>query len=201
MKTQIRRGIFETNSSSEHSLTIMPHDKFLDWQTGKCLARVKCENEADNCWGNFWSRMKVLEFTYDFEQAMKDHEGTVRKYVNSNRKQQEEWKEKCLTRKKLLDRKLTSEELEKLSDAEYSEYEDKLYEDECYEFDEENYNYWKNRLDNTTVDNYVKEVGITDKFWFTYEEFMNDLKEDCLSPFEHFTVEDNIHIIGKYFHS
>ena len=34
-----------------------------------------------------------------------------------------------------------------------------------------------------------------------YEDFMNDLKEDCQSPFEHFNAEDNIHIIGKYFHS
>lgn len=151
--------------------------------------------------GNFWSRMEVLEFTNDIEQAKKDNEETVRKYVNKAIKQQEDWKEKCLSHKKLLDRKLTSEELEKLSDKEYDEYEDKLYEDECYEFDEENYNYWKNRYENTTVDNYVKEVGITSKFWFTYEDFMNDLKIDCQSPFEHIDIEDNIHIIGKYYHS
>ena len=32
---QIRRGVFETNSSSTHSLTICTEDQFNDWKAGK----------------------------------------------------------------------------------------------------------------------------------------------------------------------
>ena len=201
MKTQIRRGIFETNSSSEHSLTVMDRDMFTKWKNGEVLARVTIDQEDKNCWGNFWSRMTVLEFTDDLDQAKKDNERTVKLYIKKARQQQDDWKDKCLSRKKLVEKRLTQEELEQLSDEEYREYEDKLYEDECYEFDEENYNYWKNKYESTTVDNYVDEIGITDNFWFTYEQFMTDLKTDCQSPFEHDDPTHNIHIIGKYFHS
>lgn len=34
---QIRRGVFETNSSSTHSLTICTEDQFNDWKDGKLL--------------------------------------------------------------------------------------------------------------------------------------------------------------------
>ena len=37
MKRQIRRGVFETNSSSTHSLTICPEEQFEDWKRGKLL--------------------------------------------------------------------------------------------------------------------------------------------------------------------
>lgn len=201
MKIQIRRGIFETNSSSEHSLTVMPEDKYLRWRLGKLLARVAYKHEDEHCWGNFWSRMTSLEFTDDFEQAKKDNEKLVKDYIENERKEQEDWKNECLNHKKLIDKKLTYEELEKLSDKEQDEYEDKLYEDNMYEFDEENYNYWKDRIENTTIDNYIEQVGLTSKFWFTYDEFMKDLKIDCASPFEHIDTINNIHIIGKYFHS
>lgn len=201
MKTQIRRGIFETNSSSEHSLTVMPHDKFLDWKLGKLLARVKFNNEADNCWGNFWSKMKVLEFTDNFEQAEEDNKKFLFNYKTKNLKELEEWKEKCLNHKKLIDRKLTQEEIEKLSEKEYNEYEDKLYEDECYKFDQEEYNYWLERYNEIHLDNMIEEIGVVSGIWFTYDQFIEDLKIDCQSPFEHTDIDDNIHIIGKYFHS
>ena len=201
MKIQIRRGVFETNSSNEHSLTVMPHDKFLDWKLGKLLARVKYKNDADNCWGNFWSRMNVLEFTDNFEQAKEDNEKVVKLYKERETQEQEDWKQKCLSHKKLVDKILTPEEFEKLSDKEQEEYEDNIYEDRCYQFDEEDYNYWKDRIENMTADNFIEEVGLCSGYWFTYEQFMEDLKIDCYSPFEHDDIDDNIHIIGKYFHS
>lgn len=37
MKRQIRRGVFETNSSSVHSLTICDADTFKKWENGELL--------------------------------------------------------------------------------------------------------------------------------------------------------------------
>lgn len=33
----IRKDVFETNSSSTHSLTIVDSDKYRDWVSGKCF--------------------------------------------------------------------------------------------------------------------------------------------------------------------
>lgn len=35
MKVQIRRGLFETNSSSVHSITIVPESEIDKWREGK----------------------------------------------------------------------------------------------------------------------------------------------------------------------
>ena len=40
MKRQIRRGVFETNSSSTHSLTMCTEAQFDDWKNGKLLYDV-----------------------------------------------------------------------------------------------------------------------------------------------------------------
>ena len=37
MKRQIRRGVFETNSSSTHSITMCSQSQFNDWKAGKVL--------------------------------------------------------------------------------------------------------------------------------------------------------------------
>ena len=37
MKRQIRRGVFETNSSSTHSLTICTEEEFNKWKNGELL--------------------------------------------------------------------------------------------------------------------------------------------------------------------
>lgn len=37
MKRQVRRGVFETNSSSTHSLTMCSKQQFEDWKNGKLL--------------------------------------------------------------------------------------------------------------------------------------------------------------------
>lgn len=36
MKIQIRQGVFETNSSSTHSITICTQEQYNDWVAGKC---------------------------------------------------------------------------------------------------------------------------------------------------------------------
>jgi len=37
MKRQIRRGVFETNSSSTHSLTMCSEEEFEQWKNGELL--------------------------------------------------------------------------------------------------------------------------------------------------------------------
>ena len=37
MKRQIRRGVFETNSSSTHSLTIVSQEDYYKWKKGEML--------------------------------------------------------------------------------------------------------------------------------------------------------------------
>lgn len=37
MKRQIRRGVFETNSSSVHSITMCSHDEYTKWVNGELL--------------------------------------------------------------------------------------------------------------------------------------------------------------------
>ena len=39
----VRRGVFETNSSSTHSITICSKKQFDDWKAGKCFFNVDTE--------------------------------------------------------------------------------------------------------------------------------------------------------------
>ena len=44
MKVQIRRSVFETNSSSVHSLTICSKEEFQDWKDGKVFFNIHSED-------------------------------------------------------------------------------------------------------------------------------------------------------------
>lgn len=65
MKRQIRRGVFETNSSSTHSLTICTEEEFEQWKEGELLF-----NEYNNT--NFVKANKLSD--YDKECAAQDYE-------------------------------------------------------------------------------------------------------------------------------
>ena len=201
MKVQIRRGIFETNSSSEHSLTLMNRNDYIRWKNGELLAKVKHSQEDEHCWGNFWSRMNVLEFTDDIESALKENEKKIRLHIERGFAMLETYKSDCLNHKKLVERELSNEEYEALSDEEQDKYADDLYEDSFYIFDKKSYNNELKYYNSINKDNFVEKIGLVEDYWFTYEEFMKDLKEDCQSPFEHEDVDMNVYIIGKYFHS
>lgn len=43
MKQQIRRGVFETNSSSTHTLVLCKPDEYEDFKNGKLYFDVDCE--------------------------------------------------------------------------------------------------------------------------------------------------------------
>ena len=62
MKIQIRRGLFETNSSSVHSITIVPESEIDKWRKGelfysyddeKLIPISEIENYDPDCVSNF----------------------------------------------------------------------------------------------------------------------------------------------------
>ena len=204
MKIQIRRNVFETNSSNEHSLTIMNNDMYRKWKNGEVLARVKSNKESDVSWGNFWSRMLSLEFTSDFTKANEENKNLFEELVNRRIQKLEDYKERCLTHKKLVEKVLTEQEEELLSEEERMKYEDDLYEDSLYEFNEKEYNEELEEYKSYTYADVSEYFGLVDSgFWVSYEEFWKDWIEDndCYSPFEHEDSDNNVYIIGKYFHS
>lgn len=59
MKRQIRQGVFETNSSSVHSITMCTQNEFDDWKNGKVYRN-------GGWWYNTTSHLKDKVFlTYD----------------------------------------------------------------------------------------------------------------------------------------
>lgn len=72
MKVQIRRGVFETNSSSTHSLCIVSEDQFERWKNGE-LYFDKYNNEFKTKeelidWARYsdcWYKDKVVGMTDD----------------------------------------------------------------------------------------------------------------------------------------
>ena len=65
MKRQIRRGVFETNSSSTHSLTMCSEEEFEAWKRGEVLFQEYGEE-------NFISATKLSE--HDKKIAQEDYE-------------------------------------------------------------------------------------------------------------------------------
>lgn len=68
MKVQIRRGVFETNSSSVHTLTIAKQSEYEKWKKGEVIF------DADN--EKFVPRDEFLEYVLDnsswFKERTKD---------------------------------------------------------------------------------------------------------------------------------
>lgn len=62
MKRQIRQGVFETNSSSEHSLAIVSNNDYERWKKGELVARSLGRKESPDPSGNFWSYIHDIEF-------------------------------------------------------------------------------------------------------------------------------------------
>ena len=62
MKRQIRQGVFETNSSSEHSLAVVAYNDYERWKNGELVARSLGRKESADACGNFWSYIHNIEF-------------------------------------------------------------------------------------------------------------------------------------------
>ena len=62
MKRQIRQGVFETNSSSEHSIAVVAYSDYDRWKKGELVARSLGRKESTDPAGNFWSYIHNIEF-------------------------------------------------------------------------------------------------------------------------------------------
>lgn len=108
MKRQIRRGVFETNSSSTHSLTMCTEEQFEDWKNGKLLfnvwddefvkvneltdqdrqdAKEEYECKKQTYWKD-WEQLTDAEVNKWYEKYAKDHKFSS----NSNCKTYDDWK-------------------------------------------------------------------------------------------------------------
>jgi hypothetical protein len=204
MKKQVRIGVFETNSSSEHSLALINLDKFRQWKEGKLMARVALTQEDKNCWGNFWSEMLSLEFTDDFEKAKNDNKERFNDVVGERFAKNEEYKNRCLSYTPKIQKELTTDELRQLTDEEYARYCDDQYMDSIHRFDKVYYDNEKSLLENMKPEDFDEHFGMVESgMWCTFQEFWDSWikNNDCYSPFEHDDIINNVHIIGKYYHS
>lgn len=71
MKVQIRRSIFETNSSSTHTLTITSHDTFKAWKDNKLkycyiLNSFLTNEEADAYNANYMNEQHTFSKDYNW---------------------------------------------------------------------------------------------------------------------------------------
>lgn len=85
MKRQIRHGVFETNSSSTHSLTMCSEEEFEDWKRGKVL--------FDESKGGTFVSVSVMN-DYDKKMAENNYENTKDIFQKDWRDLAEEAKEK-----------------------------------------------------------------------------------------------------------
>ena len=84
MKISIRRGVFETNSSSTHSLTICTEDEFNKWKNGEMYLTydgLKTKEDIMKTWiankkrwypekyANLSEEEIIKEFEKDFEES------------------------------------------------------------------------------------------------------------------------------------
>lgn len=194
MKDVIRSSVFETNSSSEHSLILMKDSDYKAWIGGNAMARLCKRQESDNTYGNFWSTKLELEFTNDIEAAQKENLSIA---INHAKAQIEALE---VYRKKLVNFKPTDEDL---SDEDMFDLRLRW-----SNVDEDWYNrQMKHYTDILNSGDQISHFGCYDRFdngmWITYDEFWKAFTEesDCYSPFEHDDKQLNVHVIGKYFHS
>lgn len=93
MKEQIRRGTFETNSSSTHSISICTEDKFTKWKNGELLYDEDTEefvptyslSDEDKLYAKENYEIKKDEYSKDWDDLSDDaKEKYYRKYAKEN---------------------------------------------------------------------------------------------------------------------
>ena len=106
MKRQIRYGVFETNSSSTHTLTICKKEEFDKWERGELLF---------DCWEHEFVKPELLELSDQEKKDVVDDYNTRReKYWKTwdelTTEEQEELYREALIEKKDCDMYKTCEE-------------------------------------------------------------------------------------------
>lgn len=191
MKVTIRQGVFETNSSSEHSLSIVKKSNFLAWKEGKQYARMtKNHTDFNETWGNFWSRQQYWEFGI-FSPEEKDRRN-LELFTQHVKEELDEvtqgWKD------------IDSYKSMPTGENEYFEDED---DKERFISGQIKYlNERKEELQNLKMSDFKEVDKFYDNMWITYDEYMKALQDgDCYSPFEHVNETEDVVAFGTYFHS
>ena len=73
MKIQIRRGIFETNSSSTHSITMCTKDDYTRWEKGELIydsGKGKLISISDEKYQNWLKNNKEEDVDYGYKDYM-----------------------------------------------------------------------------------------------------------------------------------
>ena len=86
MKRQIRRGVFETNSSSTHSLTMCSEEEFEQWKNGEKYAAQDYENHKDE-FSKDWSDLSESAKEKYYTKYAKENN-----IVDEDVKTYEEWR-------------------------------------------------------------------------------------------------------------
>lgn len=93
MKEQIRRGTFETNSSSTHSISICTEDEFTKWKNGELLYDKETEefvpanalSDEDKLYAKEDYEIKKDEYSKDWDDLSDDaKEKYYQKYAKEN---------------------------------------------------------------------------------------------------------------------
>lgn len=94
MKRQIRRGVFETNSSSVHSLTIAPEDEFNKFTSGELIMHdgelMTKEQAVENALSSPWYKGQTRESIEDcieietYDDYSHEYETFERRYTTKS---------------------------------------------------------------------------------------------------------------------
>lgn len=191
MNIKIRRGAFETNSSSEHTLVLVKTWLLNDWKSGKMVARLdQVHADTKRATGNFDSDCLSLVFT----SAAFDHSGN-----GDWKAQNEEHLKKMIADTKALYEDRRKRLLASLNDPEFREIYPNWTEDDINKSCEE-------ELANLDKDAEWlfehKFSKLYDGFWMTWDDFEHEMFSfDCISGFEHESPTLGITAIGKYNHT
>lgn len=191
MKVTIRQGVFETNSSSEHSLSIVKKSNFFAWKEGNQYARMT-ENHTDfeKTWGNFWSRQHYWEFGIfsPEEKDRKNLELFTQHIKEELDKVTQGWKD------------IDSYKSMPTGEDEYFESEDDK--ERFIEAQMKYLNERKEELQDLKMSDFKEVDKFYENMWITYDEYMKALQDgDCYSPFEHVNETEDVVAFGTYFHS
>lgn len=189
MKVQVRQGVFETNSSSEHSISIVNSKDFRAWKEGNVYARQLRQSDDDkNTWGNFWSKLDHWEFKeMTAEEAERENRRLFDEYIKHEKTDIElYWKH--------------WEDVKSWKTGEGEYFEDEESKSNWLENQKQHIEEHSRNIEKLAFENFNATRKFYNNFYVSYEEYIEALRNgDCYSPFEH--TQDDVSVFGIYYHS
>jgi len=189
MKRQIRQGVFETNSSSEHSISIVNTKDFNAWKEGKAYARQLQQSDDDNnTWGNFWSELNHWEFKkMTPEEAETENRRLFDEYIRKEKTDIELYRKHC-------------EDVKSWKTGEDEYFEDEASKSKWLERQKLHIEEHARNIEKQAFENLSGTRKFYNNFYISYEEYIDALRKgNCYSPFEH--TQGDVSVFGIYYHS